>query len=71
MQKTNVGTDYEEFIDGMAVVSVPVVDSHGRLFACLFCNVPVIRKNLDKLLHFIPELRAVAVDIGNLAEEVD
>ncbi|CAD5274426.1 IclR family transcriptional regulator (fragment) [Alteromonas sp. 38] len=55
----------------MAVVSVPVVDSHGRLFACLFCNVPVIRKNLDKLLHFIPELRAVAVDIGNLAEEVD
>ncbi|AEF55403.1 IclR family transcriptional regulator [Marinomonas posidonica] len=71
IQKTNVGTDNEEFIDGMAAVSVPVVDSHGRLIACLFCHAPVIRKNLEELLHFLPELRAAAVDIGKLAEEVD
>ncbi|TDO96706.1 IclR family transcriptional regulator [Marinomonas balearica] len=71
IQKTDIGTDDEEFIDGMVAISVPVKDSQGRLIACLFCHAPVIRKNLDELMHFIPELRAAAVEVGNLAEEED
>ncbi|RBP83542.1 IclR family transcriptional regulator [Marinomonas rhizomae] len=71
IKDTGVGTDNEEFLDGMVAISVAIKDQQGRLIACLFCHAPVIRKSLDELLSYIPFLTAAAKELGNLAEEED
>ncbi|MFT5084955.1 MAG: IclR family acetate operon transcriptional repressor [Lentisphaeria bacterium] len=58
-----MGIDNEELIDGMVACAVPVKDRDGKLFACLFCHAPIIRKNLVELSHFEPELRAAAAQL--------
>ena len=67
--KTNIGTDNEEFIDGMVACSVPVLNTNGQLFACLFTHAPVIRKSLDQLLTFVPHLHEAARELGTLISE--
>ena len=66
---TNIGTDNEEFVDGMVACSVPVLNANGQLFACLFTHAPVIRKNLDELLSFVPHLHVAAKELGTLISE--
>lgn len=69
IQENELGTDNEEFIDGMVACSVPIKDQDGRLFACLFSHAPVIRKSLDELLKFEPILRQGATELGDLLKE--
>ncbi|EAQ63542.1 transcriptional regulator, IclR family protein [Marinomonas sp. MED121] len=69
IQKCELGTDNEEFIDGMVACSVPIKDQDGRLFACLFTHAPVIRKDLNELLTFEPILRHSAIELGGLLKE--
>jgi IclR family acetate operon transcriptional repressor len=67
----DLGTDNEEFVDGLVACAVPVRDRHGRLFACLFAHAPLIRKSLDDLLSYAPLLREAAAELGQLIDHAD
>lgn len=69
IQANELGTDNEEFIDGLVACSVPIKDQDGKLFACLFTHAPVFRKSLDELLGFVPLLRKAAIELGDLIKE--
>jgi DNA-binding IclR family transcriptional regulator len=69
VQEYELGTDNEEFIDGMVACSVPIKDQDGKLFACLFTHAPVIRKSLDELLGFESLLRQAAIELGDLLKQ--
>lgn len=69
IQDNDLGTDNEEFVDGMVACSVPIKDKDGRLFACLFTHAPVIRKSLAELLEFESVLRQAAIELGDLLKE--
>jgi DNA-binding IclR family transcriptional regulator len=69
IRASQVGTDNEEFVDGLAAFAVPVKDRDGRLFACLFVHAPLICKSLDELLTYTPLLRQAAVELGQLISD--
>jgi len=71
VKNEGIATDNEEFIDGMVAISVPIQDSQGRLFACLFSHAPVIRKSLVELLEFTPLLQQAAVEISELLDDTE
>lgn len=66
IKSTGVGLDDEEFIDGMSAVSVPIFSDDGKLFACLFCHAPLIRKSLDQLLGYVGLLHSAAGEIADI-----
>ena len=57
VREEQLGTDCEEFIDGMVACAVPVRASDGELLACLFSHAPVIRCSMAQLLAFVPRMR--------------
>jgi len=65
----DLGTDNEEFVDGLVACSVPIKDQNGKLFACLYTHAPVFRKSLDELLDFESLMRKAAIDLGDLIKE--
>ena len=65
----DLGTDNEEFVDGLVACSVPIKDQNGKLFACLYTHAPVFRKSLDELLDFESLMRKAALDLGDLIKE--
>lgn len=67
----NIGTDNEEFVDGMAGCAVPILDSKGRLCACLFIHAPLLRKSLDQLLSYSDILHTAAAELGSLIDGPD
>lgn len=64
--KSGIGTDNEEFIDGMVACSVPIKDGQGRLVACLYVHAPSLRVSFDKLLEFVPHLQQAAAELAKL-----
>ena len=71
IKSTGVGTDNEEFADGMVACAVPVLDDKGKLLACLFTHAPVIRKSLPELLNYLPILSSAAEQLGRLIDDPD
>tara|TARA_B110000046_G_scaffold185312_1_gene226508 strand:+ start:6047 stop:6844 length:798 start_codon:yes stop_codon:yes gene_type:complete len=71
IKSSKVGTDDEEFADGMVACAVPVMDGKGKLLACLFTHAPVIRKSLPELLHYLPLLSGAAEQLGRLIDDPD
>ena len=71
IKSTRVGTDNEEFADGMVACAVPVLDDKGKLMACLFTHAPVIRKSLPELLNYLPILSNAAEQLGRLIDDPD
>ncbi|NVJ55813.1 MAG: IclR family transcriptional regulator [Vibrionaceae bacterium] len=69
IRENGFGVDNEEFIDGMVACSVPIKDQDGRLLACLFTHAPVIRKNLDELIQYIPNMKIAAKSLGEFVTE--
>lgn len=69
IQANQLGTDNEEFVDGMVACAVPIKDQDGKLFACLFTHAPVIRKSLAQLLGFESVLHEAAIELGDLLKE--
>lgn len=63
-----IGTDDEEFLDGMVAVAVPVNDSEGRLFATLAVHAPRLRMSLDDAKAHIPVLREAADQLAALTD---
>ncbi|MGB0732278.1 MAG: IclR family transcriptional regulator [Pontibacterium sp.] len=65
IRETQLGIDNEEFIDGMVACAVPVKSRDGKLLACLFTHAPVIRRSLDELIAFAPQMREAAGQLGD------
>lgn len=61
---TGIGTDNEEFIEGMVAVSVGVTDGSGRLFATLAVHGPTLRLSIEQAKSHVPLLKAAAAEIG-------
>ena len=64
IRKARVGTDNQEFIEGMVAVSVPIPPPAGPPVAAVSIHAPVFRKSLDDLKAHVPLLQASA---GKLA----
>ncbi len=67
----DLGTDNEEFVDGLVACAVPITGRDGRLFACLFTHAPLISKSLDELLTYTPLLREAAAELGQLINDME
>lgn len=63
------GTDDEEFMDGMAAISVPVRDVSGRLLSTLAIHAPIQRNGLRDLIAHFPRLRAAADKLERLIND--
>ena len=66
IRSERVGTDNEEFIEGMVAVSVPILPPSGAPVAAVSIHAPVFRTPLEELKRFIPALREAAEDLGDL-----
>lgn len=64
-----IGTDNEEFLEGMVAVAVPVADTEGRLFATLAVHAPSLRMTLEEARSHAPVLREAARQLATLTVE--
>jgi len=68
---TEIGTDNEEFVEGMVAVAVPIRDDSGRLVATLAMHGPSQRLSLDDALALIAPLREAARELTGLMPRQD
>lgn len=70
---SEIGTDNEEFVEGMVAVAVPIRDEGGRLVATLAMHGPTQRMSFNDALALIDPLREAAGELTGLmpADEVD
>ncbi len=68
IKTSRLGTDNEEFVDGMVACAVPITDNSGKLCACLFTHAPVMRKSLEELISYAPVLQKAAQNLGQLID---
>lgn len=66
IREHQVGTDDEEFLEGLVAVAVPVADSAGRFFASLAVHAPVVRMDLEAARAHVPVLREAAAELSEL-----
>ena len=64
IRDTEVGTDNEEFIDGMIAVAVPVLDPRGTICAAVAVHGPTARLPLQRAIELAPVLRKAADQIA-------
>jgi IclR family acetate operon transcriptional repressor len=62
--------DNEELIDGMVAIAVPILDKKGKYLASLFCHCPMIRKNIDELLHALPVIKRYSAELEVMLENL-
>lgn len=60
IRQTGVGTDNEEFMEGMAATAVPIRDSRGRICATVAVHGPITRLPLARALALVPALKRAA-----------
>ena len=60
IRQTNVGTDNEEFIEGMAAAAVPVWDSRGKICATVAVHGPTGRLPVTRAIELTPALKKAA-----------
>jgi DNA-binding IclR family transcriptional regulator len=60
IRKTGVGTDNEEFIEGMTATSVPVRDLKGNICAAVAVHGPVNRLPFSRAVALVPALKKAA-----------
>jgi DNA-binding IclR family transcriptional regulator len=58
--KTQVGTDNEEFIEGMTAIAVPIRDAKGRICATVAVHGPATRLSMKRATSLAPALRKAA-----------
>lgn len=64
--ETDIGTDSQEFVDGMVAVAVPIRDREGRMVAGLAMHGPTQRLSLDDALARVPAMREAAQMLSGL-----
>ena len=62
-------TDDEEFMDGMAAISVPVLDDHGRFLSALSVHAPILRHTVEGLKAHLAALQEAAQELSELATQ--
>ncbi|MGF1694138.1 IclR family transcriptional regulator [Vibrio lamellibrachiae] len=62
IREQGFGEDNEEFVDGMAAISVPI-GSDELSFGYLFCHAPSFRTSLGQLKTYLPEMQLAAKEI--------
>jgi DNA-binding IclR family transcriptional regulator len=60
IRKTGIGTDNEEFIEGMTAAAVPVRDPKGNICATVAVHGPVNRLPFARALALVPALKKAA-----------
>ena len=68
IRKEQVGTDNEEFMEGMVCVVVPILDHRERLYATVSFHTSSSRMNLDQALSHVSLLRKASLDLWELME---
>ena len=69
IRKEKVGTDNQEFIEGMVAVAVPVTDAKGRLAGTLACHGPSLRMPMERAQTFVPALRRAAAKLSQIGDD--
>jgi DNA-binding IclR family transcriptional regulator len=69
IRREKVGTDNQEFIEGMVAVAVPVTDAKGRLAGTLACHGPSVRMSMETAQSFVPALRRAAAKLSEFSAE--
>ncbi len=64
IRQSEIGTDNEEFIDGMTAVAVPVLDLRGRICATVAAHGPTGRLPLSRAIALAPALKKAADQIA-------
>lgn len=64
-RKNRLSFNNEEFMPGMVAVAVPIMRDKTRAYAALAIQAPSERTPINKLLEFLPELRAAADKMAN------
>lgn len=59
-----VGTDNEEFIQGLVAVAVPIKSKNGRMLATLATHGPVVRMPFELALQHVDRLRTAADELA-------
>ncbi|WP_248789009.1 IclR family transcriptional regulator, partial [Escherichia coli] len=66
IRHSQVGTDNEEFIPGMVACAVPIPNGDNPVFATVFTHGPTIRKSLDELLSYVPQMQEAALALQQI-----
>ena len=69
IRKARVGTDNQEFIEGMVAVSVPIPPPAGPPIAAVSIHAPVFRKSLADLKTHIPLLQESADKLATIIHD--
>ena len=71
IRKEQVGTDNQEFIEGMVCVAVPIFNRRKRLFATLSIHAPSSRMSLEELSRHVPRLQKASHDLTLITDPGD
>ena len=66
IRKRGIGTDNEEFINGMVAIAVPVRNPQGQCVAAVACHTPTARLSLTELLAHAPMIERTAKRVAEL-----
>ncbi|MDZ7747642.1 MAG: IclR family transcriptional regulator [Halofilum sp. (in: g-proteobacteria)] len=66
IREARVATDDQEFLADMVAIAVPIVPPSGPPIAALSVHAPVLRRSLEDLRGFLPDLRATAADLADV-----
>ncbi len=64
IREAGVGTDEQEFIDGVVCVSVPVVTGGGKVIGAIAISAPHARVDLAELRRHVPAMRKAATRLA-------
>jgi len=64
IRETGIGTDEQEFIEGVVCIAMPVRAETGDIVGAIAISAPQARRGLDELLTFAPALRDAASRMG-------
>ncbi|MCP5368413.1 MAG: IclR family transcriptional regulator [Hyphomicrobiales bacterium] len=61
---TKVGTDDQEFVEGMVCVAVPIRNKRGRFVGAMAVHAPMNRMDMTRALSHVPRMRAAASELS-------
>jgi len=64
INRTRIGTDDEEFIEGVVCVSVPVITKTGQVVGGIAVSAPAARVSLQDALAFVPTMHEAAMRLS-------
>ena len=64
INRTRIGIDDQEFIDGVVCVSVPVITKSGQVVGGIALSAPEARVSLQEVLSFVPTMHEAATRLS-------